>query len=141
MSDIKPLNWQAEPGIGYSVSRRPDGGMNYVFTDLSPVTVSHWRNFAEAHLFDADRLTRNLYDLQQIKTFPEEALRTAIQLNSDPSARKIRLAVLVSSDEAAQAIRKVAALADTNFAANIQIYTDADEAEAWLAKPLGAFAA
>ncbi len=140
MSDAKPLNWKAEPGIGYTVSRRDDGGMNYVFTDLAPATVAHWKKFAEEHLFDADRLTRNLYDLRQVEDFPEEAMRTAIRLNSDPSARKIRLAVLVASDDVANGIRKVASLADATFAADIHIYTSVEEAEAWLAKPLGEFA-
>jgi hypothetical protein len=140
MSDMKPLNWNAEPGIGYTVSRRDDGGMNYVFTDLAPATVAHWKKFAEEHLFDADRLTRNLYDLRQVEDFPEEAMRTAIRLNSDPSARKIRLAVLVANDDVANGIRKVASLAQTEFAADIHIYTSIDEAEAWLAKPLGEFA-
>lgn len=140
MSDLKPLNWKAEPGIGYTVTRRKDGGMHYVFTDLSPATVTHWKKFAEEHLFDADRLTRNLYDLRQVQDFPEEAMRTAIRLNSDPSARKIRVAVLVANDDVANAIRKVAALGDATFAAEIHLYTSLDEAEAWLAKPLSEFA-
>ena len=136
MSDVKPLNWKAEPGIGYTVTRRDDGGMNYVFSDLSEATVAHWKSFAEEHLFDADRLTRNLYDLRAVQNFPEEAMRSAIRLNSDPSARKIRLAVVVASDAVADGIRKVAALAETNFAAAIHIYTSVDAAEAWLSQPL-----
>ncbi len=140
MSDLKPLNWKAEPGIGYTVTRRDDGGMHYVFTDLAPATVAHWKKFAEEHLFDADRLTRNLYDLRQVEDFPEEAMRTAIRLNSDPSARKIRLAVLVANDDVANAIRKVASLAETEFAADIHVYTSLADAEAWLAKSLNEFA-
>ena len=140
MSNVKPLNWTHEPGIGYHVVRRNDCGMHYTFTDLSEATVIHWKKFAEEHLFDADRLTRNLYDLRQVEDVPEEALRAAIRLNSDPSARKIRLAVVVANEAAAIAIRKVAALADTNFAADIHIYTDLEEAEAWLSNPLDQFA-
>ena len=122
MSDPKPLNWTHEPGIGYHVVRRNDGGMHYVFTDLSEATINHWKKFAETHLLDADRLTRNLYDLRQVSDIPEEAMRSAIRLNSDPSARKIRLAVV-----------------DTNFAADIHIYTDVEKAEEWLALPLDQF--
>lgn len=140
MSDLKPLNWTPQPGIGYHVVRRNDGGMHYVFTDLSEKTIAHWRHFSEEHLLDADRLTRNLYDLRQVEEIAEEALQVAIRLNSDPSARKIRLAVVVASEAVADAIRKVAALADTNFAADIHIYTDVEEAEAWLEKPLDQFA-
>ncbi|RLD02588.1 MAG: hypothetical protein DRI32_08660 [Chloroflexi bacterium] len=136
MSKVKPLNWKAEPGVGYMVARRADGGMQFVFTDLSEKTVEHWQNFSEEHLLDADRLTRNLYDLRAVKQIPEDAMRVAIRLNSDPSARKIRLAVVVANDVVADAIRKVAALADTNFAAAIHIYTDMDKAETWLAEPL-----
>ncbi len=140
MSDQKPLNWNPEPGIGYTVARREDGGMHYTFTDLSEKTISHWKNFAEDHLLDADRQTRNLYDLRQVENFPEDAMRTAIRLNSDPSARKIRLAVVVANDAVADAIRKVAALAETNFAAAIQLYTEMDAAEEWLARPFDQFA-
>jgi hypothetical protein len=140
MSDVKPLNWKHEPGIGYHVVRRNDGGMHYVFTDLSEKTIAHWKHFAEDHLLEADRLTRNLYDLRQVDEITEEAMRSAIRLNSDPSARKIRLAVVVASEDAANAIRKVAALADTNFAADIHIYTSVEKAEAWLALPLDQFA-
>ena len=140
MSEIKPLNWKAEPGVGYMVARRTDGGMQFVFTDLSDATVAHWKQFSEDHLLDADRLTRNLYDLRAVKEFNEDAMRVAIQLNSDPSARKIRIAVVVANDATANAIRKVAALADTNFAADIHIYTDVNKAEEWLALPLDQFA-
>ncbi len=140
MSDVKPLNWKHEPGIGYHVVRRNDGGMHYVFTDLSDATVAHWLNFAKEHLLEADRLTRNLYDLRQVDEISERVIRVAIEANSDPSARKIRLAVVVANDAVANAIRKVAALADTNFAADIHIYTDVEEAEAWLALPLDQFA-
>ncbi|HIE25198.1 MAG TPA: hypothetical protein EYP74_04280 [Anaerolineales bacterium] len=140
MSESKPLNWTHEPGIGYHVVRRNDGGMHYVFTDLSEKTISHWKHFAEEHLLDADRRTRNLYDLRQVEKMSDEAIRTAIRLNSDPSARKIRLAVVVENDAVADAIRKVAALADTNFAAVIQIFTDIEKAEEWLAKSFEQFA-
>ncbi len=137
---VKPLNWTHEPGIGYHVVRRNDGGMHYVFTDLSEATVTHWLNFANEHLLDADRLTRNLYDLRQVDKISENVINAAIQANSDPSARKIRIAVVVANDVVAEGIRKVAALADTNFAADIHIYTEVEEAEAWLSLPLDQFA-
>ncbi len=140
MSEVKPLNFKSEPGIGYTVERRKDGGMTYVFTDLSEKTVNHWKKFAEEHLLDADRRTRNLYDLRQVTEMTDESIRSAIRLNSDPSARKIRLAVVVANDAVADAIRKVGALADTNFAAVIQIFTDIEKAEEWLAKSFEQFA-
>ena len=62
MTDPKPLNWTTEPGIGYSVIRRGDGGMTLTFTDLSDATLAHWHEFALEHLLGADRRTRNLYD-------------------------------------------------------------------------------
>jgi hypothetical protein len=140
MSNVKPLNWKHEPGIGYHVMRRDDGGMHYVFTDLSEATVAHWLNFANEHLLDADRLTRNLYDLRQVDKIAEKVIQAAIEANSDPSARKIRIAVVVANDTVADGIRKVASLADTNFSADIHIYTSVEKAEAWLAKPLDQFA-
>jgi hypothetical protein len=136
MTDVKPLNWEPEPGLGYSVVRRPDGGMHYTFTDLNENTLVHWQEFAHDHLLDADRLTRNLYDLRQVREVPETAIRTAVEVNSDPSARKIRLAVVVASEAVADAIRKIAALALPESAAAIKIFTVMDEAEAWLSRPL-----
>lgn len=136
MTDIKPLNWNPTPGIGYKVVRRVDGGMHYTFTDLATATVQHWQEFSHQHLLEADRLTRNLYDLRQVVHVSQAAINTAIEVNSDPAARNIRLAVVVANDEVANAIRKIAALAETPSSAAIKIFTAMDEAEAWLARPL-----
>ena len=136
MTEFKPLNWQPVPGIGYTVVRRSDGGMHYTFTDLSEATIKHWQDFSHEHLLDADRLTRNLYDLRQVQQVSQSAINTAIEVNSDPSARKIRLAVLVANSEVADAIRKIAALALTPASAAIKIFTDMDEADTWLSRPL-----
>jgi hypothetical protein len=136
MTDVKPLNWEPVPGLGYNVERRADGGMHYTFTELDDKTIQHWQDFAHDHLLDADRLTRNLYDLRQVKDVPESAIRVAVEVNSDPSARKIRLAVVVASEAVANAIRKIAALASTESAAAMKIFTDIDEAEEWLSRPL-----
>jgi hypothetical protein len=136
MTEIKPLNWQPVPGIGYTVVRRADGGMHYTFTDLTEATVAHWEEFSLQHLLDADRLTRNLYDLRQVQHVSQAAIRAAIEVNSDPAARNIRLAVLVANDELADAIREIAALALTTASAAIKIFTDMEKAEAWLSRPL-----
>ncbi len=132
---IKPLNWTPAPGIGYTVVRRPDGGMHYTFTDVSHETLVHWREFALEHLLQADRLTRNLYDLRAVKEITEEAIEYGIEVNSDPSARNIRLAVVVASDEIKQAIEKIPALTAPG-GVEFRIFTDMEEAEAWLDRPL-----
>ena len=136
MNEIKPLNWTPKPGIGFTVVRRDDGGMNLTFTDLSDATLADWREFAMDHLLGMDRRTRNLYDLRAVKEIPEKAIRAAVEANSDPSARNIRVAVVVASEEVANAIRQVAALAVPETAAAMKLFTDIDEAEAWLARPL-----
>jgi hypothetical protein len=136
MNQIKPLNWTPKPGIGFTVVRRADGGMNLTFTDLSDATLKDWREFAMDHLLGMDRRTRNLYDLRAVKEIPEKAIRAAVEANSDPSARNIRVAVVVASEEVANAIRQVAALAVPETAAAMKLFTDIDEAEAWLARPL-----
>jgi len=46
------------------------------------------------------------------------------------------LAVVVANDEVADAIRKIASLALPEASAAIKIFTDIDEAEAWLSRPL-----
>jgi hypothetical protein len=85
MTDSKPLHWTPATGIGYSVVRRPDGGMTLTFTDLSDATIQHWQNFALEHLLGAERLTRNLYDLRLVDAIPEKAIHAAIAVNSDPA--------------------------------------------------------
>jgi hypothetical protein len=136
MPDFKPLKWKPQAGIGYTVIRRADGGMTLTFTDLSEATIRHWRDFALDHLLNSDRLTRNLYDLRQVKELPEKAIRVAVEVNSDPSARNIRLAVVVANAKAADAIREIAAESLPETSAAIKLFTDINEAEAWLGKPL-----
>ena len=135
MSDFKPLNWTAKPGVGYSVVRRGDGGMTLTFTDLSDTTLKDWHDFALAHLLDSDRLTRNLYDLRAVKDFPEHAIRLAVEVNSDPSTRNLRVAVVVASEKVRDAIMAVAANVVGSGAA-IKLFTDINEAEAWLSRSL-----
>ena len=136
MTDPKPLNWTPKPGVGMTVARRADGGMHLTFTDLSERTIKEWREFALEHLLGADRLTRNLYDLRAVKVINEKAVRTAVEVNSDPSARNIRVAVVVADENVANAIRDIAALALPETAAAMKIFTNLDEAETWLARPL-----
>lgn len=136
MADLKPLNWTPKPGVGMTVARRPDGGMTLTFTDMSEATLRDWHDFALEHLLGSDRLTRNLYDIRLVKHIDEKAVRTAVEVNSDPSTRNIRLAVVVATQDAADAIRKIAALALPETAAAMKIFTDMDAAEAWLSRPL-----
>jgi hypothetical protein len=136
MNEIKPLNWTPKPGVGFTVVRRSDGGMNLTFTDLSDATLNDWREFAMEHLLGMDRRTRNLYDLRAVKVIPEKAIRAAVEANSDPSARNIRVAVVVANEEVANAIRQVAALALPGTASALKLFTDIEEAEAWLARSL-----
>jgi hypothetical protein len=135
MSEQKPLYWKPEPGVGYTVIRRPDGGMTLTFTDLSDATIHHWHDFALEHLLGSDRLTRNLYDLRQVKEIPEKAIHTAIEVDSDPSTRNIRLAVVVANEKVKAAIMEITASAPGSGAA-IKLFTDINEAEAWLSRPL-----
>ena len=136
MTEIKPLNWTPKPGVGLSVVRRGDGGMTLTFADLSDATIDDWREFALEHLLGLSGRTRNLYDLRSVKDIPEKAIRAAVEANSDPSARNIRLAVVVADTKVADAIRTVAALALPETAAAMKLFTDINEAEAWLARPL-----
>jgi hypothetical protein len=136
MTEIKPLNWTPKPGVGFSVVRRDDGGMNLAFTDLSDSTLNDWRDFAMEHLLGSDRRTRNLYDLRAVTEIPEKAIRAAVAANSDPSARNIRVAVVVADAKVAEAVRNVAALALAGTASAMKIFSDIDKAEAWLARPL-----
>ena len=131
----KPLNWEPTPGIGYTVSRRADGGMHYTFTDLSHETLVHWHEFAVDHLLDSDRLTTNLYDLREVDEIPQEAVDYAIEVNSDPSARNIRLAVVVNNDDVRQAIEQIPSLT-TPGGVEFKVFTDIEESEAWLDRPL-----
>lgn len=136
MNQVKPLNWTPKPGVGFTVVRREDGGMTLTFSDLSDATLNEWRDFAMEHLLGVDRRTRNLYDLRAVREIPEKAIRMAVEANSDPSARNIRVAVVVADESVTDAIRDVAALALPASASAMKIFADLDEAEAWLARPL-----
>ena len=136
MTEIKPLNWTPKPGVGLSVVRRGDGGMTLTFTDLSDATLDNWREFAMDHLLGATGRTRNLYDLRAVQEIPDKAIRAAVEANSDPSARNIRVAVVVANENVANGVRDVASLALAGTASAMKIFTDINEAEAWLARPL-----
>jgi hypothetical protein len=133
--ETKPLNWKPDPNIGYTVYRRQDGGMHFTFTDLSLETLKHWREFALEHLYDSDRLTRNLYDLRQVEDVPEEAARFAVEANSDPAARNIRLAVVVANEKVRQALLDISAMTAPG-GVEMGVFTDMEVAEAWLNRPL-----
>lgn len=135
MDDLRPLNWTHKPGIGYTVARRADGGMNLTFTDLSDATIADWREFAFEHLLNSDRLTRNLYDLRDVPEIPAHAIKLAVEVNSDPSTRNLRVAVLVASEHARAAIMNVAA-GSLGSGAAIRVFTHLAEAEAWLLKSM-----
>ncbi len=136
MTEIKPLNWNPKTNVGLNVVRRADGGMSLTFTDLSKETLQAWREFSLDHLLNADRLTRNLYDLRAVAEIPEQAVRMAVEVNSDPSARNIRLAVVVANENVANKIRDIASLALPETSAAIKIFTDLQEADTWLSRPL-----
>lgn len=132
---VKPLKWTPPAEAGFSVTRRPDGGMNVVFREISHAVLAQWREFALAHLLDSDRLTRNLYDLRQVRELPAEAVKYAVEVNNDPSVRNIRLAVVVSTEPVRQAIQEIAALTVPG-GVEMAVFSSLDEAEAWLARPL-----
>jgi hypothetical protein len=136
MTEIKPLNWSPKPGVGLSVVRRGDGGMTLTFTDLSDATINDWHEFALEHLFSVNRRTRNLYDLRSVKEIPEKAIRMAVEANSDPAARHIRVAVVVADEQVAKSVRDIGSLALAGTASAMRIFTDINEAEAWLGRPL-----
>jgi hypothetical protein len=133
--ELKPLNWRPDPNVGYTVIRRPDGGMHFTFSDVNHTTLEHWREFALEHLLDSDRLTRNLYDLRQIQELPEEALQYALEVNNDPSVRNIRLAVVATSASVKEALKQVASLTRPG-GVEMGLFSTIEEAEAWLNRPL-----
>ena len=135
MTDKKPLYFTPDPSIGFTAERREDGGMNLIFKDVTHDTLGHWHQFAEEHLLGSDRLVRNLYDLRQVESLSEEAIQVAVELNSDPSTRNIRLAVVVANDEVRAAIQKVSDLSASG-GSRMAIFTDLGEAETWLNRPM-----
>lgn len=134
MTEMKPLNWTPQEGIGYTVVRRPDGGMHFTFINATPETLSHWRKFSLEHLYDSDRLTTNLYDLRALKELPDQALQYAAEVNSDPSVRNIRLAVVAAYPEVVEKLRRLSDLNPSGV--EMKLFTDMGEAEAWLSRPL-----
>jgi hypothetical protein len=134
MAESKPFTSPppTDPAIGYTVTRRADGGMHYRFTKNDAPTVAHWREFAAQHLLTADHNTRNLYDLRALPALSKEALTAALEMANDPAARNVRTALVVSSAEVAAALKSVMALSEHG---NLSLFTSIEEAEAWLAQP------
>jgi hypothetical protein len=132
---VKPLKFTPGPQAGFSAERRPDGGMHIMFHRVDLETLKKWREFAVAHLEDSDRLTTNLYDLREIDQLPEDAIRYALEVNSDPSVRNIRLAVVVASEPVRAALQEIDALS-AGYGVEMGIFTSLSDAEAWLARPL-----
>ena len=135
MTELKPLNWEPKPGIGMNAVRRGDGGLTLTFTDLSDATLADWYEFASDHLIGSDQRVRNLYDLRQVGEIPEKAVRMAVELNTDPGTRNIRLAVVVSSEKVKAAIEEIGALSG-GYSAYMAIFSDMNEDEAWPGRPL-----
>lgn len=135
MNDSKPLHFSPDPGVGFTAKRRDDGGMNLTFKDITPDTLGHWRDFAEEHLIGSDRLVRNLYDLRQVDHISERAIRIAVEMNSDPSTRNIRLAVVVKDPSIVDAVQKISDLTPGG-GARMKVFTNLDEAENWLDRPM-----
>jgi hypothetical protein len=134
MSDPKPFDWPPpdDPNIGYTVTRRPDGGMHYIFTKADRPTLLHWREFALRHLQTADHNTRNLYDLRQITKISDEARQLALEVANDPAARNVRTAVVIGDPRVGEALEEIMALSERG---NLRLFTDPAEAEDWLAQP------
>jgi hypothetical protein len=133
--ETKPLTDAPGPEAGFTVTRRPDGGMAIQFTNISKHTLQRWREFSLAHLENSDRLTTNLYDLRQIDQVPEQAIRYALEVNSDPAVRNIRLAVVVANEQVRQALLEIKALS-AGYSVEMEIFTSLETAEAWLDRPL-----
>ncbi len=135
MTDQKPLYFKSDPSVGFAAERREDGGMNLIFKNVTSDTLKHWHQFAEEHLLGSDRLVRNLYDLRQVEHISKEAVQVAVELNSDPSTRNIRLAVVVANNDVRTSIQKVGDLSASG-GSRMAIFTDLDEAEEWLNRPM-----
>lgn len=134
MADSKPFLAPppSDPAIGYTVTRRADGGMHYRFTQSDARTVAHWREFAAQHLLAADHNTRNLYDLRALPALSKDALSAAREMADDPAARNVRTALVVASPEVAAALKEIMLLSERG---NLGLFTSLEEAEAWLALP------
>jgi hypothetical protein len=109
--------------------------MQLTFTDLSDATINHWHDFALEHLFSVEQRTRNMYDLRQVAQIPEKAINLAVEVNNDPATRNLRVAIVVVNEEVRQRVREIAALTPGAGAA-IKLFSNMDEAEAWLSRPL-----
>jgi len=78
---------------------------------------------------------QDLYDLRQIESLPEMAIKYAVEVNNDPSVRNIRMAIVVGNDDVRSAIHEIKALT-TPGGVEMEIFEEMDDAEDWLARPL-----
>ena len=54
----KPLKYTPDPDVGFTATRRPDGGMHIIFANVTRATLAHWRELWMPKLFDRSRLAR-----------------------------------------------------------------------------------
>lgn len=135
-AELRPVYFEPNEEVGFQAYRREDGGLQVVFYRLDEPTLQAWRRFAQNHQLYSGRLSRNLYDLRALKHLPEEAIRYAVEVNSDPAARNVRVAVVVSNEAVMEAVELIQALTPGGRGAEIRVFTHMLEAELWLAEPL-----
>ncbi len=134
--ELRPVYYEPEDDVGFFAERRADGGLQVTFYWVDERTLEAWRRFAQQHQINSDRFNRNLYDLRSLHTLPEEAIRYAVEVNSDPASRNVRVAVVVSSEAVLEAVERIRALTPGGRGAEIRVFTNMLEAELWLADPL-----
>lgn len=109
--------------------QRPDGIYMIEVSDTSLETVRDWEQAMSAQLETLNAPIKRIYDLRQLKGISVFAVRTAVKLKGHPNAQFVVAAVLTNN-------RTVAHLVNTALViqpgGNFQIFTDEDEAVAWL---------
>lgn len=110
-------------------SQRPDGIFLIEANDTSVETVHDWEETMIAQQDSLAAPVKRIYDLRQLKGVSVFAVRTAVKLKSRPNAQFVYAAVLTHNKTVAHLVNTVMVIQPGG---NFQIFTDEDEAVAWL---------
>ena len=109
--------------------QRPDDIYVIEVQDTSVETVRAWEAAMVAQLDGLTAPVKRIYDLRQLKGVSVFAVRTAVKLKSLPNAQFVVAAVLTNNKAVAHLVNTVMVIQPGG---NFQIFTDEEEAVAWL---------
>lgn len=107
----------------------PDNILVVHVEDTSPETVKDWYDSSVVEMNGYTKPIKILYDMRDLRTISIEAVRTAVKIRRHPKAHFVYTAVLTSNSTVMALVRTALSV---QGGGNIKLFTDREEAVAWL---------